>query len=165
MFVDVIKFLDRLSWGTSFKYAFICICGSISLAISAQVAIPFYPVPVTMQSFMVVLIGAICGYRLGFATIMLYLLEGVIGIPVFADGGFGIMYLIGPTGGYLVSFVLACTLAGYLTNTILARNLLGALSISLFCATIILVIGTIYLSISIGIYSQWKSFCPFISLQ
>ena len=93
--------------------------GSILLAISAKIKIPFYlfPVPMTMQTFVVLLLGISFGYKIGSATVLLYLLEGIFGLPVFSNSpekGTGIAYFIGPTMGYLIGFVLAVFLIGYL---------------------------------------------------
>ena len=97
------------------KYIFIALLGSILLAISSKIKIPFYPVPMTMQTFVVLLIGISFGWRLGVATICLYILEGIIGLPVFSgtpEKGIGLAYFIGPTMGYLIGFIFAGYLAG-----------------------------------------------------
>ncbi|MDH4247914.1 MAG: biotin transporter BioY [Deltaproteobacteria bacterium] len=87
---------------------------SALLALSAQVAVPFFPVPVTGQTLVVLLIGAVLGPRLGLATVLLYLLEGAAGLPVFSQMRGGMVHLIGPTGGYLAAFPLAAWLVGTL---------------------------------------------------
>ena len=97
------------------KYIFIALLGSILLAISSKIKIPFYPVPMTMQTFVVLLIGICFGWRLGVATICLYILEGIIGLPVFSgtpEKGVGLAYFMGPTMGYLIGFIVAGYLAG-----------------------------------------------------
>ena len=97
------------------KYIFIALLGSILLAISSKIKIPFYPVPMTMQTFVVLLIGVCFGWRLGVATISLYILEGIIGLPVFSgtpEKGIGLAYFMGPTMGYLIGFIFAGYLAG-----------------------------------------------------
>ena len=97
------------------KYAFIALIGSIALAISSKVKIPFYPVPMTMQTLVVIMIGAAFGWKLGLATVSLYLFEGIIGLPVFSgtpEKGIGLVYFIGPTMGYLTGFLVAAFLAG-----------------------------------------------------
>ncbi len=97
------------------KNIFLAVLGTIVLAISAKVKIPFYPVPMTMQTFVVLLLGVSFGWRLGLFTITLYLIEGIAGLPVFAgtpEKGTGIVYFIGPTMGYLVGFVAAVYLTG-----------------------------------------------------
>ena len=84
------------------KSLFVIFLGSIILTISAKIKVPFYPVPMTMQTFVVVLIGVTLGWKLGLATVFAYLFEGAIGIPVFAgtpEKGLGVAYLMGPTGG------------------------------------------------------------------
>ena len=98
------------------KNLFIAIIGSILLAISSKIKIPFYPVPMTMQTFVVLIIGIGFGWRLGVATIMLYLFEGIIGLPVFSgtpEKGIGLVYFTGPTMGYLIGFLSACFLASF----------------------------------------------------
>ena len=97
------------------KYIFIALLGSLLLAISSKVKIPFYPVPMTMQTFVVLFIGIAFGWKLGLATILLYLFEGIIGLPVFSgtpEKGLGIVYFTGPTMGYLVGFTVTVYLAG-----------------------------------------------------
>ena len=97
------------------KYLFIALLGSILLAISSKIKIPFYPVPMTMQTFVVLIIGVAFGWKLGLATISLYLLEGILGLPVFSgtpEKGIGIVYFTGPTMGYLVGFIIAVYFAG-----------------------------------------------------
>ena len=99
------------------KYLLIAILGSILLTISAKVKIPFYPVPMTMQTFVVLFMGVAFGWKIGVATISLYLFEGIIGLPVFAgtpEKGVGLIYFMGPTMGYLIGFLVATFLSGYL---------------------------------------------------
>ena len=91
------------------KQALLAFIGTLLLAVSAKVNIPFWPVPFTMQTFVVLILGIAYGSKLGFATGLLYLAEGAIGLPVFATGS-GFAYLIGPTGGYLFGFAIAMLL-------------------------------------------------------
>jgi len=96
------------------KSLLIILLGSIILAISSKIKIPFYPVPMTMQTFVVLLIGMSFGYKIGLATIGLYLIEGIAGLPVFSNSperGVGLVYFTGPTMGYLIGFFSACFLA------------------------------------------------------
>ena len=96
------------------KSLLVILLGSIVLAISSKIKIPFYPVPMTMQTFVVLLIGMSFGYKIGLATISLYLIEGIIGLPVFSNSperGVGLVYFTGPTMGYLIGFLSACFLA------------------------------------------------------
>ena len=95
----------------------LAVLGSLLLIASAKVQVPFWPVPMTMQTFAVLVIGMTFGPRLGAATVLLYLVQGAVGLPVFAGTpakGIGIAYMVGPTGGYLIGFVAAAYLAGRL---------------------------------------------------
>ena len=90
--------------------------GTVALTVSAKLKIPFYPVPMTMQTFMVLFLGLAFGYKIGLATVSVYLLEGIIGIPVFSNSpekGVGLIYFTGPTMGYLIGFLSAVFFAGY----------------------------------------------------
>jgi len=97
------------------KYVFLALIGSIILAVSSKIKIPFYPVPMTMQTLIVLVIGIGFGWRLGLATVSLYLFEGIIGLPVFSgtpDKGIGLIYFTGPTMGYLIGFLVAVYISG-----------------------------------------------------
>jgi biotin transport system substrate-specific component len=101
------------------RAAVLAIVGSLLLTLSAKVQVPFYPVPMTMQTVVVLLIGMAFGARLGVATVALYLAEGAAGLPVFAgtpEKGIGLAYMMGPTGGYLLGFVLAAAIAGWIVE-------------------------------------------------
>ena len=132
------------------KYFFIALVGSLLLAISSKIKIPFYPVPMTMQTFVVLFLGIAFGWKLALATIILYLFEGIIGLPVFSgtpEKGVGIAYFVGPTMGYLIGFILAGYLSGkfnYDNNFI--RNFLK-LS---FATSFIYILGMIWLGSLIG---------------
>ena len=91
--------------------------GSIVLAISAKIKIPFYPVPMTMQTFVVLFLGISFGYKVALSAVGLYLLEGIMGLPVFSNSpekGVGLVYFTGPTMGYLIGFLTACFLASFI---------------------------------------------------
>ena len=99
------------------KFIITIFLGSILLTISAKLKIYFYPVPMTMQTFVVLFLGIAFGYKIGLATVTLYLFEGIIGLPVFSNSpekGVGLVYFTGPTMGYLIGFLFATFLAGYL---------------------------------------------------
>mgnify|MGYP001241343740 FL=1 len=99
------------------KYILVIFLGSILLTISSKIKIPFYPVPMTMQTFVVLFLGISFGYKIGLATVSLYLIEGIVGLPVFSNSpekGVGIIYFTGPTMGYLIGFLPAVFLTGYL---------------------------------------------------
>ena len=129
------------------KYLLITILGSILLTISAKIKIPFYPVPMTMQTFVVLLMGVAFGWRIGVATISLYLFEGIIGLPVFAgtpEKGIGLVYFTGPTMGYLIGFLLAAFLSGYLKpiNNLFTK----ILSIIIFTCNLVVALGLGFIS-------------------
>ena len=97
------------------KYVFLALIGSIALAVSSKIKIPFYPVPMTMQTLIVLVIGVGFGWKLGLATVSLYLFEGIIGLPVFSgtpEKGIGLIYFTGPTMGYLIGFLVAVYISG-----------------------------------------------------
>ena len=92
------------------KIILVAMLGTLLLTISAKIKIPFYPVPMTMQTFVVLFLGLAFGYKIGLATVTLYLLEGIFGLPVFANSpekGIGLVYFTGPTMGYLIGFLVA----------------------------------------------------------
>ena len=132
------------------KYAFFALLGSILLAISSKVKIPFYPVPMTMQTLVVIVIGIAFGWKLGLATISLYLFEGILGMPVFSgtpEKGVGLIYFTGPTMGYLIGFLVAVFLAGkFVYNNNLMQNFLKILLATSF----IYLLGIIWLGSLIG---------------
>ena len=121
------------------KYLFFALLGSIVLAISSKIKIPFYPVPMTMQTLIVLMIGIAFGWKMALATISLYLFEGIIGLPVFSgtpEKGVGLVYFMGPTMGYLLGFIVAGYLAGKFVydNNLIKNFLLRQVSfISLGC--------------------------------
>ena len=132
------------------KYFLIILISSTLLAISAKLKIPFYPVPMTMQTFVVLLIGVCFGWKLGGVIISFYLLEGIVGLPVFSgtpEKGSGIIYFVGPTMGYLIGFVFAAMLSGLFkfNKNILLNFLKLVLSVS-----IIYFLGVIWLGTLIG---------------
>ena len=132
------------------KYIFIALLGSILLAISSKVKIPFYPVPMTMQTLVVLLIGICFGWKLGIATISLYIFEGVIGLPVFSgtpEKGVGLAYFMGPTMGYLIGFIVA----GYLAGRFIYDNnyFLNFLKLT-FAISFIYIFGMLWLGTLIG---------------
>ena len=129
---------------------FIALIGSILLAISSKIKIPFYPVPMTMQTLVVLIIGIGFGWKLGVATIMLYLFEGIVGLPVFSgtpEKGIGLVYFTGPTMGYLIGFLFATFLTGYLNFN---KNIFIIFGKLIFSVSIIYVFGAIWLGTLIG---------------
>ncbi len=105
------------------RWAVLMLLGSAFTAVSAQIAVPLEPVPITMQTFAVLVIGMAYGWRLGAATLALYLAEGAVGFPVFAEFKSGLPVLFGNTGGYLFGFVLAAGIVGWLAERGWDRNI------------------------------------------
>ncbi len=132
------------------KYVFFALVGSIALAISSKVKIPFYPVPMTMQTFIVLVIGIGYGWKLGLATVSLYLFEGIIGLPVFSgtpEKGIGLVYFTGPTMGYLLGFLAAVYISGkFIYDGNLIKNFLKLLIATSF----IYILGMAWLGSLIG---------------
>ena len=130
------------------KLLLVIFLGSIILAISAKIKIPFYPVPMTMQTFVVLLLGMSLGYKVALTTVGLYLLEGIMGLPVFSNSpekGVGLVYFTGPTMGYLVGFLSACFLASFikLNDNYLVIFIKLTLSVSTIYVFGILWLGTL----------------------
>ncbi|MFQ5970846.1 MAG: biotin transporter BioY [Alphaproteobacteria bacterium] len=123
----------------------LAIVGTLLLWASAKVKVPFWPVPMTMQTFAVLVIGMAYGWRLGGATLLLYLAEGAVGLPVFAAGG-GITYFAGPTTGYLIGFVAAAVVVGWLAEQGWDRSHGRSLAALLIGDVILFVPGVIWLS-------------------
>ena len=124
--------------------------GTIALTISAKLKIPFYPVPMTMQTFVVLFLGLAFGHKIGLATVGVYLLEGIIGIPVFSNSpekGTGLVYFTGPTMGYLIGFISAVFFAGYLN---LKNNIFIIFFKLIFSVSTIYLIGVLWLGTLIG---------------
>ncbi|XWN29126.1 MAG: biotin transporter BioY [Devosia sp.] len=131
----------------------LAVVGSMALWLSAKVQVPFYPVPQTMQTFMILVIGMAFGWRLGAATVLLYLAQGAMGMPVFAgtpERGIGLAYMMGPTGGYLVGFVLAAVVVGFLGERRWDRNVLTTLLAMTIGTAIIFGCGVLWLGTLIG---------------
>ena len=132
------------------KSLLIIILGSIALTISAKIKIPFYPVPMTMQTFVVLFLGMSFGYKVAIATVSLYLLEGILGFPVFSNSperGIGLTYFVGPTMGYLIGFLIACYLASYIKAS---DNYLLIFAKLVFSVSSIYLIGILWLGTLIG---------------
>lgn len=126
------------------------LAGSALLAISAQIKIPLYPVPVTGQTLVVLMIGMAYGSRLGAATLLAYLVEGGMGLPVFAGGGAGWATLAGPTGGYLIGFLVAAFILGLLAERGMGRGPVSTALAMLVGTALIYVFGVTHLSGFIG---------------
>lgn len=148
------------------RASLLALVGSAVMALSAKLSVPFYPVPVTMQSLAVLLIAAAFGSRLGAATMALYLVEGALGLPVFAGTpahGIGLAYMVGPTGGYLVGYVAAAYAVGFFAERGADRSvprLLGAMTLG---HAILFATGFAWLASLIGPEKAWVGgVLPFI---
>ena len=132
------------------KSLFIALIGTVLLAISAKIKIPFYPVPMTMQTFVVLFIGVAFGWRLALATMSLYLFEGIIGLPVFSgtpEKGIGLIYFTGPTMGYLMGFLVTAFLSGVFNYN---KDILMNFIKLTFATSFIYILGIIWLGSLIG---------------
>lgn len=131
----------------------LAVAGTIALWISAKINVPFYPVPMTMQTFVVMAIGMAYGWRLGGATLLLYLAEGAAGLPVFAgtpEKGIGVAYMVGPTGGYLIGFVAAAAVVGWLAERGWDRNVVTTFAAMVIGTIVIYAFGLAWLGSVIG---------------
>ena len=132
------------------KSLVVIILGTALLTVSAKFKIPFYPVPMTMQTFVVLFLGISLGYKIGLASIGLYLFEGIIGLPVFSNSpekGIGLIYFTGPTMGYLIGFLSAGFLASKINDK---DSLLLILSKLIIATSTIYILGLLWLGFLIG---------------
>jgi biotin transport system substrate-specific component len=127
------------------RNAVLAVVGSLIVAVAAQINIPMVPVPMTLQTLAVLGVGAAYGSRLGAATLALYALEGAFGLPVFAQMKAGTAVIAGPTGGYIIGFILAAALLGYLAEQGWSRSMPRMLAASLLGAIVLYVPGLIWL--------------------
>ena len=132
------------------RFAVLALAGSALIALCAQISVPFFPVPLTLQTFAVFLIGLTYGWRLGGITIVLYLAEGALGLPVFAGGKSGLIVLMGPTAGYLVGFLLAATACGWFAERGFDRSYAKLFAALLVGNILLYVPGLLWLGSMIG---------------
>ena len=131
------------------KNIILVLVGTIVISISAKIQIPFWPVPMTMQTYAVLVIAMIYGTKLACLTLLAYLIEGAIGIPVFAKGG-GIMYITGPTAGYLYGMLIAAGLVGFYSERGFAKSSIDIILPLILGTNIIFICGVGYLGYIIG---------------
>lgn len=132
----------------------LALAGSALLTISAKLQVPFWPVPMTMQTFVVLVLGMTLGPRLAALAILTYLAEGAFGLPVFAntpERGLGLAYMAGPTGGYLAGFLASAVLVGWLAERGWDRSFLGTAAAMLLGTAVIFGLGLAWLSGLIGL--------------
>lgn len=151
------KTLAQVLWyGENIQFRNLClvILASVALWISAKIQIPFWPVPMTMQTFVVLTVGMALGWRLGTIAVMFYFVQGALGLPVFSgtpERGIGLAYIFGPTGGYLVGFMIAAGVVGWLAEKGWDRNVFTAAASFLIGNVLIYVPGLIWL----GVFFAW----------
>ena len=146
------------------KLILLAVLGTLLLTISAKIKIPFYPVPMTMQTFVVLFLGIALGPKIGLLTVSLYLFEGIFGLPVFAgtpEKGIGFVYFTGPTMGYLIGFLVATYLAGYFKyencfdfhkfklNSVITKLFKNLIKL-IFAVSFIYIFGLLWLGFLIG---------------
>lgn len=139
--------------------------GSLLIAMLAQISIhiPFSPVPITGQTIGVLLVGGILGSRKGLLSVATYISEGALGLPVFAEMSAGLPVLLGPTGGYILSFIPAVLFIGYLTERNFTKNIIPSFISCILATFLILVLGTLFLSLFFGLKDSFMmGFYPFI---
>ncbi len=144
------ELIKELKQSKIIKSVFIALIGTILLAVSSKIKIPFYPVPMTMQTLVILILGITLGWKMGLATVMLYLFEGMIGLPVFSgspEKGIGLIYFTGPTMGYLIGFLFTVYFAGRFK---FEGNFFKKFLQLIFSLSFIYVLGIVWLGILIG---------------
>lgn len=135
----------RAAW-----YVFLAVGGTLVITLAAKIQVPFWPVPMTLQTLAIFALGAAYGMRLGTATVLLYLAEGLAGLPVFAGAGAGPAYMAGSTGGYLVGFVLMAAIAGWAADRGWSSNPLKLGGAMLAGEVVMLALGAAWLGVLFG---------------
>jgi biotin transport system substrate-specific component len=134
---------------TYIKNILLILSGTLLLTVSSKIQVPFWPVPMTMQTFVVLIIAMAYGWKLSFLTLVAYLIEGALGLPVFAKGG-GLLYLTGPTAGYLYGMTIAAAVIGYFADLGYGKSIIKCIMPLLLGTIIIFICGIGYLSSIIG---------------
>lgn len=137
--------LALLGDDSALRKLMLVVCGALLVAASAQVSVPMWPVPMTLQTLAISVIGLTMGARLAAATLAVYLVQGAMGLPVFAGGAAGVHHLFGPTGGFLAGFVAMAWLTGFLAERGFGRGL-GRLFVAAFVPALLLFVpGVLWL--------------------
>ena len=134
-------------------YFLIITIGSFLIAVSSKVQVPFYPVPMTLQTMTVLMLGMAMGWRLAGATLFLYLAEGALGLPVFAgtpEKGVGLAYMLGSTGGYLFGFIIAAMVCGWLAERGWGYNFISTATCMVIGNLLIYGFGLFWLGMTFG---------------
>ncbi len=145
--VDVLSPRQQRSWALD---AALVVLFSAFVALTAQVEIPLWPVPLTLQTLGVLFTGAVLGSRRGALALLLYLAEGAVGLPVFAGGASSVEYMLGPTGGYLVGFVVAAGVVGWLAERGWDRRRVWTAVAMVLGNVVIYVFGVAWLAVFLG---------------
>lgn len=138
------------------RAALTVLAGSALIVLATRIQLPMWPVPMTMQTFAVLLIAMALGMRMGVASVAAYLAQGAAGLPVFAAGG-GVAYLVGPTAGYLWGFLLVAAVVGWLADRGLTRHHVGALMLALLGSTLVYVVGAGWLAGFVGAEAAFRA--------
>lgn len=146
--------------------AVLALAGTLLLAVSAKAKVVLGPVDMSLQTLAILLIAAAFGMRLGVATLLLYLAEGAMGLPVFQSSpekGIGLAYMMGPTGGYLAGFVVMAAIAGWAADRGWDRQFLKLLAAMLAGECVMMLMGFSWLAMLIGAAKAWQfGVAPFI---
>lgn len=140
--------------------------GTLLIAVAAQIRVPMLPVPMTLQTLAILIIGFTYGARLGAATLFVYLAEGAMGLPVFAGGGATLAYMMGPTGGFLIGFLGMAWLAGLAADRGVAKGFVSTSLVALAVSALLYIPGLIWPAAMMGktwdvLWLHWMS--PFLA--
>lgn len=140
--------------------------GALLIALAAQISVPMVPVPMTLQTLAILVVGFAYGARLGAATLLVYLGEGALGLPVFANGGGGLGYMMGPTGGFLIGFLGMGILAGLAADKDIAKGFIGTAISALVISALLYLPGLAWPAAVLGktwaaLWSGWMM--PFLA--
>ena len=148
------------------RFAALAVAGALAMTLSAKAQVPFYPVPLTLQTLVLLVLGATLGWRIAVASIAIYLLEGALGLPVFAftpEKGVGLAYMAGPTGGFLASYAFAAGLIGWFAERGANRSVLKLAGVMIVAEIIVFSMGFGWLSTFIGAEKAWAfGVAPFL---
>ncbi|MEM1273820.1 MAG: biotin transporter BioY [Pseudomonadota bacterium] len=159
--------LSRAIWAQESlaRNVILILAGTLLIALAAQVTVRLLPVPMTLQTLAILAVGFSFGARLATATLLTYLVKGAMGLPVFAGGGAGVVYMTGPTGGFLLGFVAMAWMAGYAADRGVMRNVPAAIAVALCASAVIYLPGLAWPALSMGtewsvLWSGWMA--PFL---